>query len=106
MNSPKQWLLYLLECEDGTLYTGITNDILARFEAHCAGVAAKYTRSHPPRRILAARPYADRSRASKAEWQLKQLPRSRKLGFFERADLCHVADSAGEVVHEAPRPAA
>jgi len=86
---PKQWLLYLIECEDGTLYSGITNDILARFEAHCAGVGAKYTRSHPPQRMLAARPYPDRAQASQAEWRLKQLPRSRKLAFFDERDLCY-----------------
>lgn len=79
---PAPWLLYLLECEGGSYYAGITTDLPGRFQAHVAGKGARYTRAHPPLRILASRGYPDRSTASRAEWQLKQLPRSRKLAFF------------------------
>ncbi|WP_293715440.1 MULTISPECIES: GIY-YIG nuclease family protein [unclassified Stenotrophomonas] len=80
------WFLYLLECRDGSYYAGISTDVEARFQAHMAGKGARYTRAHPPLRILASRPYADRSAASRAEWQLKQLPRIRKLAWLERTE--------------------
>lgn len=78
------WFLYLLECKNGAFYTGITNDLDARFAAHVSGKGAKYTRANPPIKILAAKPYPDRSAASVAEAQLKQLPRQQKLTFFDK----------------------
>jgi putative endonuclease len=79
---PGEWLLYLLECEDGTYYAGITNDLIKRFDAHCSGFGARYTRSHPPKRVLAALAFVDRASASRAEYALKQLPRAEKLAYF------------------------
>jgi len=76
------WCLYLLECKGGAYYAGITNDLEARFAAHKEGRGARYTRANPPLRILATKPYADRSAASIAEAQLKQIPRDGKLDFF------------------------
>jgi putative endonuclease len=73
------WFLYVIECRDGSLYTGIAIDPEARFTAHLAGKGARYTRSHPPLRLIASMPYPDRSSASKAEYKLKQLPASEKL---------------------------
>ena len=77
-----QWCLYLLECKGGSFYAGITNDLAARIEAHRSGKGARYTRSREPLRLLASKAYADRSQASQAEWQVKQLVRARKLAFF------------------------
>ena len=76
------WFLYLLECNNGAYYAGITNDLQARFETHLAGKGARYTRANPPVKVIASKPYPDRSSASIAEAQLKNLPRSKKLGFF------------------------
>jgi putative endonuclease len=76
------WILYLLECNNGAYYAGITNDLQARFAAHLAGKGARYTRANPPVKIIASKFYADRSSASIAEAALKNLPRSKKLGFF------------------------
>jgi putative endonuclease len=75
------WFLYVIECEDQSLYTGIAVDPQARFAAHVAGKGARYTRSHKPARLLVAVPYHDRSSASKAEYRLKQLPASEKQRF-------------------------
>lgn len=83
--SATAWFLYLLECSDGSYYAGITVDVQARFSAHRAGKGARYTRSHPPLRILASRAYPDRSAASRAEWQIKQLPRARKLAWLAQS---------------------
>ena len=77
------WFLYLLECRDGSYYAGISTDVAARFAAHLAGKGARYTRARPPLRILAVREYPDRSAASRAEWQLKQQPRERKLAWLQ-----------------------
>lgn len=74
----KPWFLYLLECVDGSIYTGITTDVEARFRAHQSGKGARYTRSHPPIRILASFSYPDRSSASKAEYQVKRLTTAQK----------------------------
>ena len=76
------WFLYLLECNNGAYYAGITNDLQARFETHLAGKGARYTRANTPVKVIASKPYPDRSSASIAEAQLKNLPRSKKLGFF------------------------
>jgi putative endonuclease len=76
------WLLYLLECEDGSFYAGITTDLVRRFNEHLAGVGGRYTRAHPPSRLIACKAYPDRASASRAEYALKQLPKQRKLAFF------------------------
>ena len=74
----KTWYLYLLECTDGSIYTGITVDVQARYAAHAAGRGGHYTRSHPPARLLATFEYADRASALKAEYAMKQLPSAEK----------------------------
>lgn len=79
-----RWFLYLLECSNGSYYAGISTDVQARFQQHASGKGARYTRAHPPLRILGSRGYADRSAASRAEWQIKQLPRERKLAWLQR----------------------
>lgn len=80
------YTLYLLECEDGSFYAGIAKDVLERFVGHALGLGAAYTRSHPPKRILACRLYPSKGLALSAEYALKQLPRQRKLAFFEAAE--------------------
>lgn len=67
------WFVYLIECKDGSIYTGIAVDVGARYAVHKSGKGARYTRSHPPRRLLAAIACADRSAASKAEYRIKRL---------------------------------
>ncbi|WP_186188822.1 GIY-YIG nuclease family protein [Burkholderia gladioli] len=67
------WYLYLIECEDGSVYTGITTDVDARFAQHANGTGARYTRSRKPRAVLASFELADRSSASRAEYWVKRL---------------------------------
>ena len=71
--SPASWFLYLIECADGSIYTGIARDVAARYAAHACGKGARYTRSHPPARLLATQAFPDRSSALKAEYRVKQL---------------------------------
>ena len=78
------WFLYLIECLDGSIYTGIAIDVAARYAAHAAGKGARYTRSHPPARLLASMEYPDRSSASKAEYRIKQLSAAEKRRFIAK----------------------
>lgn len=90
MSAPKKsvaWFVYMLECKGGLIYTGITPDVAARFEKHCSGKGAAFTRINPPLRLLAKRRYRDRSAASKAEAQLKKLPRPEKWIWVTRHKL-------------------
>ena len=74
-----RWYVYVLECVGGSLYCGIAIDVEQRFREHLAGKGARYTRMHPPLRILVRFPYADRSEASRAENLFKQLsPRAKR----------------------------
>jgi putative endonuclease len=82
--SSKPWFLYLIECEDGSIYTGITVDVTARYEAHRLGTGARYTRSHKPRRLLGQETHADRSSASRAEYRIKQLSPAEKRAYAIR----------------------
>lgn len=87
----KTWVLYLLECKGGSLYAGITNDLQARYAAHRAGKGARYTRARPPIRLVGSAPFPDRSAASKAEWQIKQLPKAKKRSFLASLSAGHFA---------------
>jgi DNA-binding protein HU-beta len=77
--SARTWFVYLLECVDGSVYTGITVDVEARFAAHRDGKGARYTRSHKPLRLLASSPIGTQSEALKAELAIKRLPKDQKL---------------------------
>ncbi|HEY1997657.1 GIY-YIG nuclease family protein [Paraburkholderia sp.] len=72
------WFLYLIECADGSVYTGIAIDVQARFEKHLNGTGARYTRSRKPLHVLASFELADRSSASRAEYFVKRLPAGEK----------------------------
>ncbi|WP_373974003.1 GIY-YIG nuclease family protein [Chitinibacter sp. SCUT-21] len=67
------WYVYLLNCQDGSLYTGVAVDVAKRFAAHQAGKGAKYTRAHPPESIALILKCANRSVAQKLEYAIKQL---------------------------------
>lgn len=75
----KQWCVYILQCKDDTLYTGITDDLLQRVAAHNTGKGAKYTRGRGPVRVVYSEICADRSQALRREIQIKRLSRTEKL---------------------------
>ena len=74
----QNWHLYILRCADGTLYTGITTDVDKRFEAHCAGKGAKYTRGRGPLTLVYREECGDHSSALKRELEVKKLSRPEK----------------------------
>jgi len=67
------WFVYILECTDLSLYTGVAIDVAGRYTRHAAGKGARYTRSHPPAQLLAVIEFPGRSQALKAEHAIKQL---------------------------------
>jgi putative endonuclease len=72
------YYVYILECADGTLYTGITTDVKRRLAEHKAGTGGAYTRSHGARRMVYSESQPDRSSASKREAAIKKLSRAQK----------------------------
>ena len=83
------WACYLLQCADGTLYCGITNDLEKRLAMHNAGEGAKYTRGRAPVRLVHIERCPDKSAALKREIEIKALPRAEKLV------LCGMTDTPG-----------
>jgi predicted GIY-YIG superfamily endonuclease len=73
-----QWCVYILRCADGTLYTGITNDLTRRLAQHNAGTAAKYTRTRGPVTVAHTERAKNKSLALKREYAIKQLSRNQK----------------------------
>jgi predicted GIY-YIG superfamily endonuclease len=73
-----QWLVYLVQCRDGSLYTGITNDLPKRLKAHAAGKASRYTRSRLPVTLAYTEPQPSHSAALKREAAIKKLSREQK----------------------------
>ena len=80
-----RWFCYVLECADGTFYTGITRSLDQRLSMHNRGLASKYTRGRLPVRLVYAEPHQNRSSASQREIQVKKMSRTqkRKLGSCE-----------------------
>ncbi len=79
------WYVYILRCGDGTLYTGITDDVLRRLAAHRAGRGAKYTRGRGPLELVWQEEVPNKSAALRREYQLKQLSRSEKEQLIREA---------------------
>lgn len=75
----KQWVVYVLECGDGTLYTGISDDMERRLRLHAQGKGAKYTRGRGPLTLRYREQCPDHSTALKREAQIKRLARKEKL---------------------------
>ncbi len=71
--------VYILRCNDGTLYTGIARDALKRMHTHNSGKGAKYTRSRLPVELVYYESHPDKSAALRRELEIKALPRRRKL---------------------------
>lgn len=74
----KRWTVYILECGNGSYYTGITNNLPARVAAHSAGRGSKYTRSRLPVRVVHQERHGTRGAALKREAAIKKLSRIEK----------------------------
>lgn len=80
----RPWFVYILECGDGSLYTGITDDLQRRLEKHQKGEGAKYTRGRGPLKIVYTECVANHSLALRREFAIKRLPRSQKLMLIQK----------------------
>jgi len=78
------WFVYILECTDGSLYTGIATDVSRRLAEHMAGTGAKDNRSHPVKACVYSENYSTRSEASRREAAIKRLSRAQKLALIEK----------------------
>ena len=80
IRNQKPWSVYLIRCGDQSLYTGISNDVSARFAVHQTGkpTAAKYLRGREPLTLVYTVVMGSRSEASRAEYLIKKLPKRKK----------------------------
>jgi len=74
---------YIVECGDGSLYTGWTNNLEKRIQAHNAGKGAKYTKSRLPVKLVYSETFATKEEAMRREYQIKQLTRNKKLELMD-----------------------
>lgn len=70
---------YIVECSDGTLYTGWTNNLEKRLEAHNAGKGAKYTKTRRPVKLVYQEQFETKEEAMSREYHIKQLSRKEKM---------------------------
>ena len=81
----KSWCVYMVRCSDGTLYSGITNDLEKRIAAHNSEKdGARYTRSRRPVKLVYSEQTGSRSAAAKLEYQLKKMPLAMKKVLVEQ----------------------
>ena len=80
----KQHFTYILQCKNGSYYTGYTTDLKKRFKDHKAGVGAKYTRAFGVVRILYHEVFADKSQALKREAEIKKWPKAKKKALIRK----------------------
>lgn len=85
----KQWYVYLLECRDGSYYTGVTNDMDKRMKMHAKGNGSKYVRQKGFSRLLYCYPCLGKSEACKEEYKIKQLSRCEKIEWFNQNKTCN-----------------
>ncbi len=91
---PESWFLYILECADGSYYTGIAKDLDHRFKMHTGGKASRYTRSRLPVRMLYSEPCESRTHALVRECEVKAYPRNRKEALVRRGRAQHTVTQA------------
>ena len=76
--SRPHWFVYMLRCVDGTIYTGITNNVAARLKKHNAGRGAKYTKQRTPVSLIFREKHPDQGSAMRRELQIKKWSRLSK----------------------------
>ena len=82
----KNWFVYILECSDGSYYTGITNNLEKRMKSHKSGKGSKYVRAKGFNQLLDSKKYTTKSEALKVEYRIKQISKNKKLEFFKTDD--------------------
>jgi putative endonuclease len=86
-----KYYVYIVLCSDGSLYTGVTNDIKKRLKAHNMGKAgAKYTRGRRPVTLVYKKEFPDKSSALKEEYRIKQLNKIEKIHLIDEIQVANV----------------
>lgn len=83
--SDATWSVYIVRCNDASLYTGVAKDLSARIAQHNDGVGAKYTRSRRPVTLVYVESAVDRSAALRREFEIKRMPRAAKRRLTEQS---------------------
>ncbi len=78
-----KWYVYILECDTGSFYTGVTNNIKKRMQAHIDGKGSKYVFRNGFNHLISFKECKNRSDACKKEYLIKKLPKWEKLKWFE-----------------------
>ena len=84
INKTTRWFLYILKCNDNTLYTGITSDLPRRLKQHNNGKAARYTRSRLPIEVIFQEPCLSKSHALKKEYAVKSMTQKNKYDYIKK----------------------
>ena len=89
----QKWYVYILQCADGTLYTGITNNLDRRLKAHNAGTASKYTRTRRPVMMVYQEEEESKGEALRRELQIKAMSRQQKKALL--SNRCNPPERSG-----------
>jgi putative endonuclease len=79
MNSDTLCYLYFLLCSNYTIYTGITDNLIKRYELHSKGLGSKHTKQNPPQKVIAVKYYSSKTEANQQERKLKKYSKEKKL---------------------------
>jgi putative endonuclease len=85
-NDPQPWYVYILQCSDKTLYTGIAKDLEKRLAQHNSGTGARYTRGRTPVELVFAEGVRCHGDALRREYQIKRMSRARKRKIIEASN--------------------
>lgn len=83
----RDWCVYIVSCSDGSFYTGITNNLERRINAHNAGTGARYTKTRRPVSLEVYKGEFTKSEALKLEAKIKKMPRSKKIAALSSLEL-------------------
>lgn len=89
------WYIYMLKCQDGAIYTGITDNIARRFKEHAQGKGGHYTSYNRPKKILYAEPFKNKLDAEQREQQIKRWSKVKKLALIcgDKSKLINLSKS-------------
>lgn len=83
LKSKEHWYLYILLCDNGSYYTGITKDLQRRFNQHKLGKGAKYTKRNPPKKLVYFENHSDHRAAARKEVEIKKLSHLQKKALIK-----------------------
>ncbi len=89
----RDWQVYLLECLDGSFYTGVTNNLSQRMATHMSGKGSKYVLAKGFKKLMHAQACTSKSDAYKKEYAIKQLSKTKKIEWFTKQSSQAIFDN-------------